>query len=50
MTLTGGVFYKHRMTMMGWRPGDDALPFYVILRPPKDLAVLPYYAAFSNKG
>ena len=36
---------KHRMTMMVWRPGDDALPFYVILRPPKDLAV-----PLNNKG
>ena len=26
---------------MGWRPGDDSHPlFTVILRPPKDLAVL----------
>jgi hypothetical protein len=34
---TARSFGGLRMTMMGWRPGDDAPLFTVIPRPPRDL-------------
>jgi hypothetical protein len=40
---------KHRMTMMLVRPRDDNPPtFFVILRPPKDLAVVPFDQALAK--
>jgi len=38
------------MTKMGWRPRDVYPLFTVILRPPKDLAVLPPEKGSANIG